>query len=265
MPRLSSRADGSRRPGARFAALFAASTLLALSFSQASYSQTSSPAPAPAAAQQTSQQEPKRLFGLIPNYKSSPPIVSFVPISTKEKFKIATRDSFDRGAIILALAVAGKGQLSNSTPSFGQGMVGYSKYFGAGYCDVVLGDFMTEGIYPWMLRQDPRYFRKGSGGGWSRLGHAVGAIFVTRSDAGEWEFNLSEFGGNATAVLISNAYYPDSRHLGDNFSKLGMQVGIDMAGNILKEFVPDIMRKVFRKPAAGYPAPAQPAPTAPGH
>lgn len=264
MPRLSSRADGSRRPGARSAALFATSTLLALSsFSQASYSQTSSPAPAPAAAQQT-QKEPKRIFGLIPNYKSSPPLVSYVPISTKEKFRIATQDSFDRGAIILALAVAGKGQLSNSNPSFGQGMTGYAKYFGAGYCDVVLGDFMTEGIYPWMLRQDPRYFRKGTGNGWSRLGHAMGAIFVTREDGGGREFNLSEIGGNATAVLISNAYYPEGRHLGDNFSKLGVQVGIDMAGNILKEFVPDIMRKAFRKPAAGYPTPAQPAPGAPG-
>jgi hypothetical protein len=30
-------------------------------------------------------------------------------------------------------------------------------------------------------------------------------------------------------------------------SKLGFQLGLDMAGNILKEFVPDLHRKFFGK------------------
>ncbi len=40
---------------------------------------------------------------------------------------------------------------------------------------------MTEGVFPSMLHQDPRYFRRGTGGKWSRLGYAVGQIPVGRS------------------------------------------------------------------------------------
>jgi len=204
--------------------------------------------PADTTTENAPKQESKRLFGLIPNYRSSPPITSYQPLTAKEKFKIGAKDSFDRGALILALAFAGKGQLMNSTPSFGQGAAGYAKYFGAGYSDVILGDMMTEAIYPSILHQDPRYFRKGTGGGWSRLGYAMGQIFVTHKDSGGRQVNYSELAGNATGVAISNAYYPDSREVGSNVSKLSVQIGIDMAGNVMKEFWPDILRRLSRAP-----------------
>jgi hypothetical protein len=192
------------------------------------------------------QNDSKRLFGLIPNYRSSPPITSYKPLSSKEKFTIGLHDSFDRGAIILALAFAGKGQLMNATPSFGQCAAGYAKYFGAGYSDVILGDMMTEAIYPSLLHQDPRYFRKGAGSGWSRLGYAMGQIFVTHKDSGGRQINYSELVGSATGVAISNAYYPDTREVLSNVSKLNVQIGIDMAGNVMNEFWPDIMRGLSR-------------------
>jgi hypothetical protein len=53
--------------------------------------------------------------------------------------------------------------------------------------------------------------------------------------------------GNSTAVAISNAYYVNNRTATDAVSKLGMQLGVDMAGNILKEFWPDVQRKFKRK------------------
>jgi hypothetical protein len=106
---------------------------------------------------------------------------------------------------------------------------------------------MTEGIYPTLLHQDPRYFRRGTGTGWSRLGYAVGQIFWTHADTGRGQFNYSEILGNSTAVAISNAYYQDNRDPGDAVSKLGVQLGVDMAANVLKEFWPDLDRKFFHK------------------
>ena len=248
----------------RSAATLAALTVLALStFCQTAppdgTSTSSTPAAPPAAPAQPSQKESKRIFGILPNYRSAPPVTTYKPLTVKEKYKIGLRDSFDPGAIILALAFAGKGQLVNSNPSFGQGMAGFGKYFGAGYSDVILGDMMTEAIYPSMLHQDPRYFRKGSGGGWGRLGYAMLAIVRTRKDSGGRTFNYSEVLGNATGVAISNAYYPDSRDFASNVSKLSVQIGIDMAGNVLKEFWPDIQKKLTKQPKA----PAAPAPPAP--
>jgi hypothetical protein len=106
---------------------------------------------------------------------------------------------------------------------------------------------MTEAIYPTLLHQDPRYFRRGTGSGLSRLGYAMGQIFWTHKDSGGTQFNYSEVLGNSTAVAISNAYYPDNRTASDAVSKLGIQLSVDMASNVLKEFWPDVERKLNRK------------------
>jgi hypothetical protein len=190
---------------------------------------------------------PKRIFGFIPNYRTSPSLVNYEPLSTAQKFKLATQDSFDRGTFILAAAFAGEGQLTNSNKSFGQGAAGYGRYYGTSLADWVIGDYMTEAVFPTMLHQDPRYFRRGTGSKWSRLGYAIGQIFWTHTDSGGTQFNYSEILGNSTAVAISNAYYPDNRTASNAVSKLGTQIGVDMASNILKEFSPDIYRKFSRK------------------
>jgi len=207
-------------------------------FSQAAPATTDSPQP-----------ESKRIFGIIPNYRTSPSLHSYEPMTSGQKFKLASQDAFDRGTVALAAVFAGEGQLTNSNPSFGQGAAGFGRYFGTAFGDFVIGDYMTESVFPTLLHQDPRYFRRGTGSGWSRLGYAMEQIFWTHRDAGGTQFNYSEVIGNSTAVAISNAYYADNRTAGDGVSKLGIQIGVDMAGNILKEFWPDFERKFRRKHA----------------
>lgn len=193
------------------------------------------------------QVESKRIFGIVPNFRTSPSLENYEPVRPAEKFKIASQDAFDRGTMALAALFAGEAQLTNATPSFGQGVAGYARYFATSYSDYVIGDYMTEAIYPTLLHQDPRYFRRGTGSGMSRLGYAVGQIFVTHKDSGGTQFNYSEWLGNSTAVAISTAYYPDNRTAADAVSKLGIQVSVDAASNVLKEFWPDVERKFARK------------------
>jgi hypothetical protein len=191
--------------------------------------------------------EPKRILGIIPNYRTFPSLTNYEPLRVKEKFTIARQDSFDRGTVILAALFAGEGQLTNANRSFGQGAAGYGRYFGTSYADFVIGNYMTEAIFPSMLHQDPRYFRRGTGGVWSRLGYAIGQTFWTHSDSGRMQFNYSEVLGNSTAVAISTAYYRNNRDAGDAVTKLGTQICVDMAANVLKEFSSDLNRKFFRK------------------
>jgi hypothetical protein len=200
----------------------------------------------------------KRVLGIIPNYRTYPSLATYEPITSKEKLKIAVDDSFDQGTVALAVAFAGLGLGTKSNPSLGVGVAGYARYFGTSYADFVIGNFMTEAVYPAMLHQDPRYFRRGTGSGWSRLGWAMGQIFWTRTDSGGRQFNFSEIGGNATAAAISTAYYPEGRNVSSTASKLSTQVGLDMAGNVLKEFWPDLQRKLSRHRNAS--TPCQPAP-----
>ena len=141
--------------------------------------------------------ESKRIFGIIPNNRTWPSLTDYKPLSPKQKFEIARQDSFDRGTVILAAAFAGYGQLTNANRSFGQGRLGYARYFGASYGDFVIGNYMSEAIFPTLLHQDPRYFRRGIGSGWSRLAIATGQIFWTHTDSDRTQFNYSEILGNS--------------------------------------------------------------------
>jgi hypothetical protein len=192
--------------------------------------------------------ESKRILGIFPNNRTSPSLTDYRPLSVQKKFEIARQDSFDRGTFILAAVFAADAQHTKANPSFGQGVAGYSRSFGAAYGDLVIGNYMTEAIYPALLHQDPRYFRRGVGSKWSRLGYAMGQIFWTHTDSDRTQFNYSEIVGNSTAVAISNAYYPDQRSATDAAAKLGMAIGVDMASNVLKEFWPELSRKFSRTP-----------------
>ena len=189
----------------------------------------------------------KHIFFIIPNFRTTPDFTNYKPITAGEKFKIARQDAFDRGTFALAAAFAGEAQLTNANRSFGQGVKGYASYLGTAYADYVIGDFMTEGIFPSLLHQDPRYFRKGRGSGLSRLGYSVGQIFLTHGDSGHTQVNLSEILDNSAAVAISESYYRDNRTASDAVSKLGTQLAVDMVSNVLKEFYPDLEKKFSRK------------------
>jgi len=235
------------------AALFASaawpSSSFAQSFEVATESVSSTPGSVSVAPQPPPIQPPlesKRILGIIPNNRTWPSLTNYTPLTTKQKFKIAEEDSFDRGTLILAAAFAADAQMTNGNRVFGQGVKGYAQYFGASYADFVIGNYMSEAIYPALLHQDPRYFRRGTGSAWSRMGYAIGQIFWTHTDSDRTQFNYSEILGNSTAVAISNAYYQDNRSAANSGTKFGMQIGVDMASNVLKEFWPDVSRK-FRK------------------
>jgi hypothetical protein len=189
------------------------------------------------------------VFGVLPNYRTANESAIYTPITAHQKFVIASKDSFDYPLVILAGAFAGLGQLTNQHPQFRQGMEGYGLRLGTSYADQAMGNMMTEGIFPSLLHEDPRYFRRGTGSIASRTRYALSRIFVTRTDSGGTRFNYSEVLGNATGVAISNLYYSDGRTAGDNILKLSEQLGTDALSQVLKEFWPDIKNKLFHKSA----------------
>jgi hypothetical protein len=192
----------------------------------------------------------KRIFGVLPNYRTANATAVYMPITPKQKLTIAAKDSFDYPLLGLAAVLAGEQQWANTNPSFGQGWAGYGRRVGVEYADQAIGNMMTEGFFPIMLHEDPRYFRRGYGPFWSRTWYAATRIFVTKTDAGGTRFNFSEILGNAAGTAISNAYTPDQRDVGDNVQTWWTQIGIDSASQVLKEFWPDIKHKFFHGPDA---------------
>ncbi len=211
----------------------------------------SSPSPGPSdPAKQTSESE-KRIFGVLPNYRTADGSIPFEPITTKQKFTIARKDSLDYPSYVLAGVFASIAQANNTNPSFGQGVEGFAKRYGTSVSDQIIGNFMTEAIWPSLLHEDPRYFRKINGSIKGRFGYALTRTLVTRTDRGNWTFNAAEFLGNGTVAAIGNLYYPDGRDFGDTMQRMFTQIGTDTISNVLKEFWPDIKRKFFTKKTTG--------------
>jgi hypothetical protein len=189
-----------------------------------------------------------RMFYVMPNYLTVDSESQVQPVSWKQKFSMAAKGSFDPYEFTVVGIVAGIRQAENSSPAFGQGAEGYAKRYGAAFADQVDGNIMVGGVYPTLLKVDPRYFQLGRGSHMHRFEYAISRIFVGRTDAGRRIFNVPEFAGNATAIAISNFYYPAAdRGWATSLSDWGTQMGIDAFGNELKEFWPDIHRYLQKK------------------
>jgi hypothetical protein len=186
----------------------------------------------------------------LPNYRTADNTAAYVPLTVGQKWKIATKDTFDYPSYVLAGVFAGISQLNNSNPAFGQGAEGYAKRYAAGIADQDMGNFMTEAIFPTLLREDPRYFRKVTGSVKSRLLWAIERVVITKTDSGRSEFNFSEWLGNGTVAAIGNAYYPNERGFGSTVQRTLSQVGTDTISDVIKEFWPDIKRYLTKKRSA---------------
>jgi hypothetical protein len=114
--------------------------------------------------------EKQRVLGVLPNYRTAQETGDYTPISARKKFYIGFKDSSDYPVFLFSAALAGLGQATDSHPRFGQGMQGFGRRYGATLADQVTGNLMTESLMPVLFHQDPRYFRKGTGNTWARLG-----------------------------------------------------------------------------------------------
>ena len=191
--------------------------------------------------------EDKRAYGVLPNYRTAELDSPFKPLTGKQKMTIAAKDSFDGAVYPTALIMSVIYQAENANPSFGQGFKGYAKRAGTALADQIVGNMMTEGVMPALLHEDPRYFRIDHGKFGHRLFYAVSRTFVTTTDSNRKTFNFAEWGGNSVAVGLSNFYYRDGRSWDDSLQRLMIQCGTDTLSNVLKEFWPDVKKKLSKK------------------
>jgi len=180
----------------------------------------------------------QRVLGFIPNF-----YVSYVPdaapLTTRQKFRLAWKSSTDPVTFLGVGALAGVQQATNQFKGYGQGFQGYAKRYGATYADVVNGTFLGSAVFPWMLKQDPRFFYKGTGSFRSRLLYAlVSNAFICKGDNKQWQPNYSNILGNLAAGGIANLYYPASdRGVGLTFETAAFRIGETAIAGVFQEFI----------------------------
>jgi hypothetical protein len=196
------------------------------------------PSQAEVAEEQIKEQEKQRALGFIPNFYISY-IPDAVPLTPKQKFELAWKTTIDPVTFAIAGGIAGIQQAQNHFSGYGQGAQGYGKRFGASYADTVTETFIGGAILPALLKQDPRYFYKGTGSTRSRILYAIATSVICKGDNKRWQPNYSGIIGTFAAGGISNLYYPaaDRSGAGLTFENGLVEIGAAAAANLFQEFL----------------------------
>ena len=166
------------------------------------------------------------------------------PLTTKQKYSMFWRRTFDRSLPIEALFFAGFSQSINYTPRYGQGWGPFAERFGSYSGSIPSTIFFSNAFLPSLLHQDPRYFRKGRGSIRSRLLNSLKSEVITYTDSGTKTFNTSEILGFGMSTALSNAWAPrKSITFSDTMVRLAIKLGFGISLDLFREFggsnVPD--------------------------
>ena len=236
--------------------------------STSSAPQTTQPAPAEPSTQkppnatkpsaETSEEvlkreEKQRILGVVPNFNTVESADNVPPLTPKQKFHLAYKSSIDPFVFVADGFVAGLSQAQDSNPGFGQGAQGYFKRFGAAYADTVDGTLWGNAILPVLFKEDPRYFRMGTGTFTHRFLYSASTTVWCRRDNGTWGPSYANVLGNFISGGISNAYYPaEDRGVEQTLDGALTVTAEGAIGAEFIEFWPDISRRLFKK---HHPAP----------
>ncbi|HEV2988870.1 MAG TPA: hypothetical protein VG759_10540 [Candidatus Angelobacter sp.] len=241
-------------------------SLLGLASAQSVPAPTPTPSPTKQGTQDADLQNAKnskRILGFIPNFQTTNDVPQNQrPLTTREKYALSFHQMFDFSAHIGNAFQSAIQQATNGQPHYGQGWEAYGKRFLASEGDQVTSSFFISGMLPALLKEDPRYFRRGIGSLWSRTWYAMERTVITRKDDGRPTFNTSQTLGQLMSAAISTSYYPkQDRSVSGAFANTGMNLLYNSGYNVLREYYPDILRKLFHRRNKDAAAASRPAAT----
>ena len=195
-----------------------------------------------------SRQQPKRILGIMPNYRAVSAGAIPPPPAPKQAFGIATQNSFDYSSFIFVGVTSLMAEGTAAHPQLGKGVPGYWSYYWRGFVDKTNGNYLVIFAFPTVLHQDTRYYAKGEGPVFKRGLYAASSVLITPSYSGRNTFNASEILGRGAAQAISTTYYPSSdRTAGAVAEKYAYAVGRDALTNTFREFWPDIATHILHR------------------
>jgi hypothetical protein len=218
------------------------------------------------AQQQLKAQEKQRVFGVMATFNTTTN-KDAIPLSPGQKYQLFFKSATDPWPFLLSAFGAGIDQADDSFPEYGQGMEGYAKRFGAAYTDYFTGNLLGNAVLASLLKEDPRYFQKGTGSYTKRFLWAATSTVWCKRDNATWGPNYANVIGNLMGAAVSNLYYPESdRTVGGTLERGFTVTAQAIIGSEVIEFWPDMVRHHRRKQAEklakqlGTPSTSQPTP-----
>jgi hypothetical protein len=189
-----------------------------------------------------------RIMGVMPDYQTVRDTTHWTaPLSVKEKWLLAERETLDPFNFATGLLTAAESQVHNQTPKYGEGWKNYGRRLYAAQLDFATQNFFSAGVMATVLHQDPRYFRKGPQAKFfSRILYSMSRLVIAQQDSGRQAFNGSNVGGVVLGIAASNLYYPAASRNGTVMvSRLWTSFMGGAVGNLMSEFWPDVEQRFF--------------------
>jgi hypothetical protein len=170
------------------------------------------------------------------------------PLSNKEKFQLFERDLLHWGTHASLLLDSGISAALADRRYLGVGVSGYFSIYGMNAADESNFVFVNGFLFPTLFHEDPRYIPRDHGSVRQRLVYSLTRTVVARSDSGKPKFNESRLLGALVSTSLSSAYY--SKVGGADvsvkgcFASFGINIASEAAFDLLKEFWPDVARKL---------------------
>lgn len=195
-----------------------------------------------------SKQQPKRILGVMPNYRAVTAGVIPPPPGPKQAFKIASQNSFDYSSFVFVGITSLMAWGTDTHPQLRSGIAGYGRYYWRGFLDKVDGNYLVIFALPTVFHEDERYYARGHGSALKRGIYAASRILITPNYHGHNTFNAAEVFGRGISQGISASYYPSQdRSIGALAVKYGWAMGRDALTNVFREFWPDISAHVLHR------------------
>jgi hypothetical protein len=213
-------------------------------------------APAPAetkeekqkrAAAELEEEEKQRMLGVVPMFNVSNN-QNAAPLTPHQKFQLFFKSSTDWYQFAITAIDGGISMAGDEYVSYGQGVEGFAKYWGAAYADTFDGNFWGNAVLPSWWHEDPRYYRMGHGPFVKRVAYSAITTVWCKRDSGTWGPNYANVTGNFIGGAISNVYYPaNDRGFGLTMGRGASVTYEGIVGAEIAEFWPDIAQHFAKK------------------
>jgi len=154
-------------------------------------------------------QQPKRILGFMPNFRSVSAGAVVHPPGWKYNFEITTHQAFDYSSFIFLGLTTISAEGINSHPVLGKGVDGFYAYLWRGFLDKTDGAYLQGWFLPSLLHEDTRYYPMGKGHPIvERALYVMSRQVVTRTYGGRQTPNFAGLGGKVLTQIVSRTYYP---------------------------------------------------------
>lgn len=199
------------------------------------------------AQEELQQEEKQRMLGVVPMFNVSNN-ADAAPLTPHQKFQLFFRSSTDWYQFAITAIDGGISMADDEYTSYGQGVEGFAKYWGAAYTDTFDGNFWGNAVLPSWWHEDPRYYRMGHKPFVKRVAYSAATTVWCKRDRGTWGPNYANVAGNFIGGAISNLYYPKAdRGFGLTMGRGASVTYEGIVGAEIAEFWPDIAQHFARK------------------